>query len=804
MRLSRGNMRKNTCLLVGILVAIAGCKSPEEEAKSHLEKGKTLFDQGEYAKAILELKSSAQSDNKQAETYYYMALLDEKNNNFKSMKQNLLRALELDGNLMDARRKLGKIHLLFGELDDSLKQVELIMSANPDDAEGKLLKASVFMRQNKNAEAEAIVDQVLANVPDNIDGLSLKAAFAFQKNDLVNALNLIEKGLQKDNKNLPLRLFRVKIHSKQDDVASVTKDYQELVALYPDADNFKLSLASIYSMTDKLSDAETLLRGMVESKPDVAEPKIVLLEFLNAKAKDKVVPELDKILSATDFDLKQLLELSKWMLASGYADQAQKGLESIAKRDSDSDVGLNAKTILAELVLAKKDFDSVEKSISEILSKKPDFLDANLLKARLLMSQQKIDEAIEFLNKLSWSNNKSDNAFALLGQAYALKKDQKSADKNFKQALELNPANIGALMPVYTNYLQANQKDSARQYLEKALQSNPNQVLLLTTKADLDIAEKRWDDAQDVVRRIALFSKNRLVPTYLQANIYQGKGQFNDAIKLYESVLSERPDHINALVNLAKCYEGLNARDKSILFFESLHQRHPDSLAVVGILADLYVANKDLVKAKTLLNQQIENDKDKSAPLYLALAKVEASIRKTVDAAKDVYIKGLTIHPNDAQLSMALAGAYEQTGDIAGARGVYEKLLEVNPDFSLAANNLASLLLDYGKEADIPAALKLAERFKNSESVYFLDTYAWSLVKSGNNSEGLKILESLLLKEPKMPELRYHLGVAYLNNGNKATAASELKQSLALSEKQQRNFVGKEKAKQLVTELAGK
>ncbi|MBS3963326.1 MAG: tetratricopeptide repeat protein, partial [Methylomonas sp.] len=380
----------------------------------------------------------------------------------------------------------------------------------------------------------------------------------------------------------------------------------------------------------------------------------------------------------------------------------------------------------------------------------------------------------------------------------------KLADKNFKQALEINPANIAALMPVYSNYLQANQKDVARQYLEKALQAKPNQVVLLTAKVDLDIAEKRWDDAQETVRRIALFSKNRMIPVYLQANIHQSKGQFNEAIKLYQSVIAEHPNDVNALVNIAKCYEGLNARDKSIVFFESLRKKHPDSLAVVGVLADLYVANNELAKAKVLLNQQIETDQPNSAALYMALAKVEALIRKSVEGAKEVYLKGLDVHPNNLQLSMALAGAYEQTGDIVNARRVYEKLLQSNPDFALAANNLASLLLDFGKPEDIPAAVKLVENFKDSDNLYFLDTYAWSLVKSGNVTEGIKVLESLLLKDPKVPEIRYHLGVAYLNNGNKATAMAEFKQAIALSEKLQRNFVGKEKAKQLLSELAGK
>ncbi len=793
--------KKNALALLLTTLVLSACSSSEETAVEHLEKGKELIEKGEYDKAVIELKSSNQEGDQRSETYYYMAKLDEKNNNFDSMRKNLVKTIELDGNNLEARKKLGKLHLLFGDLDKAMEQADVLLTSNPNDLETQLLKASVYVRQSKKDLATGIIDSVLATDPENIDALSLKAAMFFEKNDIDNTLIFVDKALLKDNKNLPLRLFKIKVNAKRNDIKSVIKEYKEIINLYPDAENFKLSLASIYSMTDELDQAEAILRQMASKMEDKVEPKIVLLEFLNAKKKDKVPVEFELMLESAKAQPKMALELSKWMLGAGYLDVASQGLNVVVEFDKNSNTGLAAQTILAEIKLNNKDYSTVEQVVNNILQVNSDFVDASLLKARLMLAQNKVDDAIELLNKIVWAKDKSDNAYFLLGQAYMQKKDLKEADKNFKLALDINPANLGAFVPVYNSYLQANQKETARKYLENALKVKPNQVLLLTNKADLDIAEKKFDQAQDVVQRIALFSKNKAIPMYLQANILQGKERYADAVNLYEKLLQEFPDHLNSLVNLARSYEGLKSRDKAIKFLESHHAKNKDNLTIVGVLGDLYIADKNYSKAKELLANQIKLVPDKSAPLYLALAKIEAILHKSADGAKDVYLKGLEANPGEPQLSTALASYYEQTGKLNEARKLYESVIEKYPDANLATNNLAALLVESNNNEDIAKGLALAEKLKDSESPYLLDTYAWGLVKTGKNSEGLKILESLVVKEPKMPELHYHIGMAHLSGGNKATAIIELKQAILLSEKQQHGFVGKEDAKKVLSQL---
>ncbi|WFP50709.1 tetratricopeptide repeat protein [Methylomonas sp. EFPC3] len=797
-KIIKDNVDNGLALLCFLL--LIGCNSPVETADSHLQKGKDFIEKGEFDKAFLELKSANQSDDKRGEVYYYLALLDEKSNNYKSMKQNLIRALELDANLLQARLKLGKLHVLFGELDKASEQAKAVLNVDPANLEAQIIEASVYVKQEKNDQANTIVQQLLKDNQSNADVLSLAAALAYKANQTAESLNLIDKGLSIDGKNIALRLFRVKINAANNAVDKVIEDYKQLVELYPENNNFKLSLASIYSMTNKLDSAESLLRDVVEKEGYKPDSEITLLEFFNARSKDRVPTEYEAMVNRHQQQAASIVELSKWMMANGFTSNAETGLKKVVASEGSSELGLTAQVLIADIAVGAKKYDSAAQIVDKVLSSNSDFVQAKLLKARLFLINSNPDEAVALLNKLVWDKSNLDEVYSLLGQAHQVKKDRKTADRYFKQALEVNPVNMVAFTNSFGAYLQTGQRDAARQIVEKALKLKPNQINFLIGEAELDILEKRWDQAQDVVHKIALFSKEKAVPIYLQANVLQGRGKYADAVALYEKILQEFPGHLNSMINLVRSYDALGQKEKALAYLEKHHERHPADEVIVGVLSDVYLTSKDYSKAKKLLAVQVEQF-PKVPSAYLALAKVEALSGGNVDTVKQVYSKGLQANPGDIQLSLALAGLYEQANEKQMARKIYQELLAKDPDVDVAINNLSSLLVESDSDDDVAKGVLLAEKFKNSENPYFQDTYAWGLVRSGKIPDGMKLLEEIVIKEPKLPEFRYHLGVAHYRSGNKATAVSELKQAIALSDKQKKGFAGVDIAKKMLFEI---
>ena len=55
-----------------MLAAMLACGSREEKKMKLFEKGKTLYEQGDYVKAQLEFKNALQIDPKYADGYYWL------------------------------------------------------------------------------------------------------------------------------------------------------------------------------------------------------------------------------------------------------------------------------------------------------------------------------------------------------------------------------------------------------------------------------------------------------------------------------------------------------------------------------------------------------------------------------------------------------------------------------------------------------------------------------------------------------------------------------------------------------------
>ena len=785
------------------LLLLEGCDK-EEDSKEHLQKGIEYINKGEYEKAKLELKTSSQSSKDTAETYYYMALLDEKNRQFREMKENLIKTIELAPTYTDARLKLGKVQLLFGETDAAMEQAEFVLKDSNRNLEALALKASVLIRQKKQAEALAIIDSILRENPNHTDALSLKAVIYMEKEDFTQALALIEAAKKSDTDNIGLDFFKIQLDAKTKNIDAVIADYQKLVASHPDNQEFKVTLAKIYAQTGKTKEAEELLRSLVDSQPNNVQTKLLLLDFLTATAKEKVDEQFHQYTEKHKDQPRVLLELSNWMIARKNFDEAKPVLNRVIELEKNSIVGLSAKTTLAKIAFENKDFDGSGKIVEEILEANSSYDDAKVLQARLLLVKEQYDEAIRLLNKVIWSKEDSEEAQLLLGQTFLIKGDQKQADKHFLSALEANPANLQALTYVYDKALQAKDLKYAKEIVETGLKLRPDNINLLEKLAKINLLEHDWNSAKATAQKIANVPNPLAndVASYILGQVHQGQGDYVKAVEIYKGLLIKFPENSDALGNMARCYEKLNKRGEMIVFLSDLLAKNPRNISAGILLGDLFLIDKKFDKGAVLLTDLIKNNA-KIPQLYVLLGNIKVA-QNDNKGAMAVYQDGLKQNPENIKLSLSLASSYEAQNDYDSAVSLYEQLLNKNPNLNIAINNLATVLSEhYTAKEKLEKAVQLTEKFKDSDQPYFKDTYAWALIKQDRVSEGLKVLNQIVMTSPDVPVFRYHLAVAHYKNGNNSLAINEIKQALEL-EKKTGYFPDKKAAQTLLEEIIAK
>lgn len=786
------------------LLLLDGCDK-EDDSKKHLQKGVEYINKGEYEKAKLEIKSSSQAGKDTAETYYYMALLDEKNRHFRGMKENLLKTVELAPNYTDARLKLGKVQLLFGETDAAMEQAEFVLKDSGQNLEALALKASVLIRQKKQPEALTIIDNILKEKPDHTDALSLKALIYMENGDFTKALALIDAAKKSDINNIGLDFFKIQLDAKAKNIDAVLVDYEKLVASHPENQEFKVTLAKIYVQTGKTKEAEELLQGLIESEPNNVQLKLLLLDFLSATAKERVDLQFQQFTEHHKDQPRILLDLANWMIARRNFEVAKTALNRVIELEDDSIVGLSAQTLLAKMAFDNRDFEKSEKIVKEILKANSSYDDAKVLQARLLLVKEQYDDAISLLNKVIWSKEDSEEANLLLGQTFLIKGDQKQADKHFLSVLEANPANLQALTYLYDKAMKAKDVKSGKNMVEKALSVRPDDIVFLEKLANINLAEQDWDGAKTTIQKIAN-SPNPLandVASYLLAQVLQGQGNYAKAVEIYKELLTKFPENSDALGNMARCYEKLNKRAEMIDFLDTLLAKNPKNISAGILQSDLFLMDKQFNKGTLLLSNLIKEN-SRIPQLYVSLANIKLAQNDNNDDVIAIYQNGLKQNPGNIKLSLSLASLYEVQGKYDYAVSTYEALLNNNPGLDIATNNLATVLSEHYTDIDkLKKAVDLTEKFKDSAQPYYKDTYAWALIKLGNINEGLTVLSQIIATSPDIPVFRYHLGVAHYKNGNNSLAINEIKQALELANKTN-YFSDKKQAEKLLEEIIAK
>lgn len=785
--------------VVLFFLVLQGCGESSDRIQEYLDSGESYFQQGNYGKAKVQFKNVIQIDNKQADAFYYLALIDEKTQNWRGMFANLSQVVKLDPGNKEARLKLGRLLLLSGQEGEALEQVEAVLKVSTDDADALALKGAILLKQGHLDEAMQLADSVLQQHPEQVDAISLKALIYQKRDNYPAALATLEDALAVKPDDLSLNLMKLQLHLGANNSAAVEQDYLDLIKRFPDNLEFSYALAKNYA--DKGQDDKALLtlREVIESYPDNLQPKLVLIDYLMKQSPQQAEQTIKDYIAQYPDQAELYFRLAGLYLSQNKLADAGQSLDWIVKNKPDQKAGLAAKVILAKIAVQEGNLKSASELVNQVLAADSRNFDALLLNARINLIEGQNDEAIASLRSLLRDYSESDEAMVLLAQAYVKKNAPELALENFRKALDLNPGNFTAVMPVVNSMLKSNDINRAEEVLQEALKIKPDHAAALQALAQVRLLKNDWLGTQKVADLISANPKGKGYSNYLSGKISQGQGLYQEAIAKYKAALAISPGLTDALTGLMDCYAALNQREDMSAYLEAYIQSNPDRFYPIILKSQLLTRDKRWQDAEKVLSQAIK--KWPEVPeLYEAMARVYFA-QHDDDKAIASFELGLRNMPGNPRLSMLLASAYEQAGHYDKALETYESLVSENPDSEFATNNLVSLLLDhYSSEANIDRAVKLSARFEKSEQPYLLDTYGWALLKSGHYEQALAVFKKVVKQQPDIAVFKYHLGVAYHKTRDNAAAVAELEQALAIGEKRG-HFAEKEAALKLLKQI---
>ncbi|MGA7839152.1 MAG: tetratricopeptide repeat protein [Ignavibacteriaceae bacterium] len=600
------------------------------------------------------------------------------------------------------------------------------------------------------------------------------------------------------------------------DYTNAEKTYQTVINDFPGSPvirEVKYGLAWSYFQQKKYDKSYNLFNSISEGRDSIAIKSF----YWKAESKRYAGQEADAFNIYKEFLLKfpnsDLSYGIQYQLGLGYFNDKKYNLSlkflTTALQASDQDIKAKALTLIAEMNLEMKNYDSaIEKfrvvlnlnDISENLKKRallglgsasfysqkyddaisylvklndedPDFETAktNFFLAESYFSNSNYNGALKFYNRVS-GDDKELNAEALYGRAYCyynLGDYQNAADKfsNFLKNYPNNSRSVDSRLRLADSYYgMKNYSSSSRVFKD----------LLSFDKSSLKNPDTYYQYAQTLYKsgetREAISEFNNLQRKFPRSNyadkslyiigwIYFQQNNFDQAIRSYENVLEKYPNsNLGPTIyySIGDCYFNQGKYDSAIVSYQTVLVDYPTSSHVFDAVNGIqysYIAKNEPEKAIDLIDQFVQQNPG-------------------LKFADQIYFKKGGIY----------YGLHE-----------YEKSEESYKDF----------ITKFPESKQIPDAYywigKSAENLKQNDEAIFnfnriFENYPTSefagasVIEMGNiynelkrYDEGIQILDRALDKlsgSQRLPEIEFLKGVTYSNKNDVTNAYDTFNQVL--------------------------
>jgi len=770
--------KKAAAILIPLALALSCCSSAEERAQAYYAAGMKLLSEHDEARASVEFKNAVKYNKNLLPAWKALADIEEKNKNFSGLIGDLRAVVELqpDDNL--SKLKLARLLGVAGGVEEAMNLVKSVEAKEPQNAELLGLKAVLFFKLKDYDDAVRAAQATLALKPASVDAIMTLAGERLERGDAKAALAILDSN-PAVGEDLAIMLFKLKIVSELRDFPKAEAILKKFIALQPKDMQLREQLIKVYLAERRTEEAEKEARNLVAAYPDEVKSKLLLVQIIYlskgvASAREELVSQ---IAGAKDpFPLQ--IALAKLDYTQGNFADASKLLQSLIDGNDTKENKLLAEAVLAEMRLAKKDVDGAEKLVSDIIQKDSHNIQGLKLRAAIRLQKGKPELAIDDLRQaLNDQPNSADLMLDLAG-AYDRGGLIELAEKQFANAIAASKYDpqIGL---AYIAFLERRGNLARAEEVAVDLSDRwPRNVNILKALGDIRIARQNWVGAQQVADSIRKAGNDDVDADRLLGASLMGLSKFDESINALERGYNAAPSDTRSLATLVRAYIGAQKTDRALAFLQTALKANPSNAEAWVYLGSIQRLKEQPGEAEKSFTMAItKQPKDPAG--YQALSQLYLSQNKQ-DQAAAIIENGLAQQPDSGVLLLISAGLEESKGNYPAAIAKYEHMLQKEPGSLIAANNLASVLVDHSTDkVDLERAASLAAVLKQSPVPQFKDTLGWIDYLRGDFRSAIQLLEPAANALPRQPWVHYHLGMSYLANGEPQKAAEQLNQALS-------------------------
>ncbi|MEX2518716.1 MAG: tetratricopeptide repeat protein [Paracoccaceae bacterium] len=780
--------------------ALAACDSAEDRLAKHLESGQELVAEGSMEKATVEFRNALALDANSVPAHLGMAAVYEQQKNYPAMIAHLTKVTEVDAVNVTALVKTGQLMMLGGQLDQAMENATMAVDAAPKNAEALTLKAGISLRLGNAEAAVELAQRAIAIEPDNPTAHAVLIGERIQADDNAGALEIANDITERVPQDLGVALVKLQVIEKQGDEEATGAYLKQLVDRFPDQMALRNALARWYFQRNDLAGAEAQMRAIAEANPDDPAPALRVAQFLlTTKGPEAGRAELQRLLDEAADKTPYQIAIAQFDFDTGETGEGRALLQTVIADALVAEKGAVANEV--RLILARQDLKEDDREAARALAQSvldTDAANADALAIRAALAYDSGDYNAALLDLRAALSSTPDNPQLLLLSARTHMKSGNTDLAGERYASAMQASDYAPELTIeYLNFLKLNQRGaSVITVLNEATRRHPQDERLLKELAAAQIAGGDWVGADQTAAQLAAVDLD--ASRRIQAATLSGRERYDESLNVLGELAKEPEQRDSALAAMVQVYIRAGKTDEALEFLDGVLTENPENIQGLVLRAALRANAGDPTAAEADLRAAKAVDETATAP-QLGLARLLFAQGRTEDALASAK-EGAEIASNPAALRLLLGGYYETQGRYAEAIEQYRALYVAQPGSLVAANNLASLLVEH--QADDPAAVadaaKIAEVLRGVEVPAFQDTFGWVQHIVGDDELALRYLTPAADALGDNPYVRFHIGATMVSLGDPVAARPHLEAAVAAGGE---NFSRHDEAKAMLDAL---
>ena len=436
---------------------------------------------------------------------------------------------------------------------------------------------------------------------------------------------------------------------------------------------------------------------------------------------------------------------------------------------------------LCKLAFIERDVKRAAQHAKRLKELAPDDPEAGLMLAACLDAGGDPDAALKEISAATGRAGAASKTFTAAGDLHLKQRNFDQAEAAYRQALEQDPSDRVPRVGLAAALRSQGKLDDAKQQLDLALQEAPEDTLAAVEQAELQVARRDVAAAIETLEELTRREPKLYDSRARLAQLLVNARRTDAGVAVAKQTLQESPRHVGSHLVLARTFVSRGLHTMALEHCDRAMAVDRGNVPARCVRARVYLAKRQHDDAVRELRMAVEAAPDRFAARMLLGRAYLATER--LDEAKECYETVAKQYPESPTPHMQLGSIQVRKGLPEAAILHYEEARRRTPNSPVAANNIATLLLDLGTDLDraYRLASDLRKRFPGFPAGS--DTYGWACYKRGEYQKAVDALAFAARRMARRPEVRYHYGMALYKTGKMKEAREELEVSLKLSTK---------------------